>query len=57
MHPEKSPCIYMKFRNFTILLLSGNNEAVNKKTLAKYAYKPGGYMHKQVIVFAIMHHV
>lgn len=57
MHPEKSPCIYMKFRNFTILLLSGNNEAVNKKTLAKYAYKPGGYMYKQVIVFAIMHHV
>lgn len=44
----------MKFRNFTVLLLSGNNEAVNKK-LAKCVYKPGGYMYKQVIVFAVMH--
>lgn len=31
MHPEKSACIYMKFKNFAVLLLSGNNEAVNKK--------------------------
>lgn len=46
----------MKFKNFAGLLLSGNNEAVNKK-LAKCVYKPGGYMYKHVIVFAITHSV
>ena len=27
MHPEKSPCLYVKFSNFTVLLFSIKNEA------------------------------
>lgn len=38
----------MKLKNFAVLLLSGNNKAVNKK-LTECIYKPGGYTYNYTL--------